>query len=124
MSKIIIGVDISKDRLDACRLPDQAARQFDNSKTGIRAWQKWAGKTVDRVIFEPSGPYHRTFEGACARAGLALVEVNPKNARRFAESIGVLAKTDRVDAARVDAGSWRAWVSLRPCNRAGWPMKA
>lgn len=45
------------------------------------------------------GPYHRLFESACARAGLALCKVNPKNARRFAEAIGVLAKTDRIDAA-------------------------
>lgn len=99
MTKTTIGVDISKDCLDAYRLPHQSAKQFDNTKTGIRAFRKWAGEDVDRIVFEPTGPYHRTFEGACAKAGFALLKVNPKNARRFAEGIGVLAKTDRVDAA-------------------------
>ena len=99
MTKTIIGVDISKDRFDAYRLPDRSAKPFDNTKTGIRAFLKWAGGDVDRVVFEPTGPYHRAFEGACAKAGLTLLKVNPKNARRFAEGIGVLAKTDRVDAA-------------------------
>lgn len=99
MSEIIIGVDISKDHFDAHRLPDRAARQFNNTKAGVRAFLAWAGADVGRVVFEPTGPCHRLFESACAKAGLALCKVNPKNARRFAEAIGVLAKTDRVDAA-------------------------
>ena len=31
--------------------------------------------------------------------GLPMVKVNPRQARRFAEAIGTLAKTDRIDAA-------------------------
>lgn len=98
MTEVIIGVDVSKDSLDAHRLPDQADRRFDNTKAGVRAFLVWAG-AAGRIVFEPTGPYHRLFESACAKAGLALCKVNPKNARRFAEAIGVLAKTDRVDAA-------------------------
>ena len=52
-----------------------------------------------RVIHEPTGPYHRTFERRLADAGFALVKVNPRQARRFAEATGKLAKTDRLDAA-------------------------
>lgn len=99
MTETIIGVDISKDRLDAHRLPDQAARQFKNTKAGVLAFMKWAGFGVERIVYEPTGPYHRMFESVCAKAGLTLLKVNPKNARRFAEAIGVLAKTDRADAA-------------------------
>jgi len=51
------------------------------------------------VVFEPTGPYHRAFEHALAKAGLPLVKVNPRQARRFAEATGKLAKTDRLDAA-------------------------
>ncbi len=43
MSEIIFGVDISKDHLDANRLPDQAARQFNNTKAGVRAFLAWVG---------------------------------------------------------------------------------
>jgi len=98
MSDITIGVDISKDVFDAHRLPDQAARQFKNTRAGARAFLNWAGSDIERIVYEPTGPYHRTFEGACAKAGARLCKVNPKNARRFAEATGTLAKTDRVDA--------------------------
>lgn len=93
-----IGVDISKDKFDAHRLPDSASKQFANSKTGHRAFIKWAGPAVERIVFEPTGPYHRAFEGACAKAGLPLCKVNPKQARRFAQALGTHAKTDAVDA--------------------------
>ncbi|WP_425332560.1 IS110 family transposase [Candidatus Rhodoblastus alkanivorans] len=53
---------------------------------------------VERVVFEPTGPYHRAFERALAQAGLPPVEVNPRQARRFAQATGKLAKTDRLDA--------------------------
>jgi transposase len=52
-----------------------------------------------RIVYEPTGPYHRAFERRLAAAGAALVKVNPRHARRFAEATGKLAKTDRLDAA-------------------------
>jgi transposase len=47
----------------------------------------------------PPDLIHRAFEHALAKAGLPLVKVNPRQARRFAEATGKLAKTDRLDAA-------------------------
>ena len=49
-----------------------------------------------RVVYEPTGPYHRGFERDLGRAGLPLAKVNPRAARRFAEAAGKLAQTDRV----------------------------
>jgi transposase len=57
------------------------------------------GFAVARVAFEPTGAYHHAFERRLAEAGLPLVKVNPRQARRFAEAIGHHAKTDAVDAA-------------------------
>jgi transposase len=54
---------------------------------------------VERVVFEPTGPYHRAFERVLGAADLPYAKVNPRQARRFAEAIGSLAKTDRLDAA-------------------------
>jgi transposase len=45
MTEHTIGIDISKTRLDAFRLGDQAARQFENSARGFRALIKWLGQT-------------------------------------------------------------------------------
>ncbi len=50
-------------------------------------------------MFEPTGPYHGAFERALGAARVPFVKVNPRQARRFAEATGKLAKTDRLDAA-------------------------
>jgi transposase len=95
-----IGVDISKDHFDAHRLSDGGSRRFVNDRSGHRAFVKWLAQTpVERVVFEPTGPYHRAFERALGVADVPYAKVNPRQARRFAEAIGSLAKTDRLDAA-------------------------
>jgi transposase len=94
-----IGVDISKDHFDAHRLSDGGSRRFVNDRSGHRAFVKWLAQTpVERVVFEPTGPYHRAFERALGVADVPYAKVNPRRARRFAEAIGTLAKTDRLDA--------------------------
>ena len=93
-----IGVDISKSHLDVFRLEDGAVRRFDNSAAGFVSLKKWLNKLpVARVVFEPTGPYHKAFEIALGER-LPLVKVNPLQARRFAEAHGTRAKTDAVDA--------------------------
>ncbi|RFC64683.1 MULTISPECIES: IS110 family transposase [Mesorhizobium] len=99
MTNDTIGVDISKDHLDAHRMSDSASRRFANDSVGHRAFIGWLGQPDARIVYEPTGPYHRAFEQRLAEAGLALVKVNPRQARRFAEATGTLAKTDRLDAA-------------------------
>jgi transposase len=100
MNNDTIGVDVSKDHLDAYRLADGAARRFANDKGGHKALIKWLAETpLNQVVFEPTGPYHRAVERALGIAGVPFVKVNPRQARRFAEAIGKLAKTDRLDAA-------------------------
>ena len=98
MTDHTIGVDISKSHLDAFRLEDGAAQRFENSAAGIRALITWLGKAaVARIVFEPTGPYHRSFETALS-GRFPLTKVNPLRARRFAEASGTRAKTDAVDA--------------------------
>jgi transposase len=100
MNDDTIGVDVSKDHLDAHRMTDGASRRFANDRVGHKAFLRWLlEKPTDRVVFEPTGPYHRAFEHALACANVPFVKVNPRQARRFAEAIGKLAKTDRLDAA-------------------------
>ena len=99
MTLSTIGIDISKETLDVHRMSDSASRRFSNDKAGHKALIVWIGGDAARVVFEPTGPYHRAFEHALAKAGLPLVKVNPRQARRFAEATGKLAKTDRLDAA-------------------------
>lgn len=114
MTEITIGVDISKDHLDAHRLPDGAESRFTNDKAGIKALVEWIGPAApDRIIYEPTGAYHRLFERQLGQAGLVLVKINPRQARRFAEALGKLAKTDRADAAMLA----RLGMALKPQAR-------
>jgi transposase len=98
MTQHTIGNDVSKETLDACHFANGKEHRFANCKAGFKALLAWLGQSSTRVIFEPTGPYHRAMEVALAAAGHAIVKVNPRQARRFAEAIGKLAKTDRLDA--------------------------
>jgi len=94
------GVDISKDWLDASISPNNESARFTNNVNGLKALRRWlAARRPARVVFEATGAYHRLFERTLAQAGFPLVKVNPRRARRFAEAIGKLAKTDAIDAA-------------------------
>jgi len=98
MNKDTIGIDISKDTLDAHRLSSGAAAQFANSAAGLRALHRWIGAQMpDLVVFEATGAYHADLERDFAGV-LPLVKVNPLQARRFAQARGTRVKTDAVDA--------------------------
>ena len=98
MTEHTIDIDISKAHLDVFDDMRQETRRFDNSISGFRALCKWLGHApVARMVYEPTGPYHRGFEEYFA-GKLPLVKVNPLQARRFAEACGTRAKTDALDA--------------------------
>jgi len=106
-----IGVDIAKDTLDAHRLSDGQRIQVSNDKSGHRELVRWIGKgEVSLVVFEATGAYHHQLEAMLAAADIPFAKVNPRQARRFAEATGRLAKTDRVDAAML-AKMARFWNS-------------
>jgi transposase len=95
-----VGVDISKLTLDVYLHPQATARQFPNTAAGIKTLLAWLGRMpLNRVVFEPTGAYHRTLERQLGNAAIPVVKVNPLQARRFAQAIGQRAKTDAVDAA-------------------------
>jgi transposase len=99
LMQITIGIDISKETLDAYRLPDNQHIQVANGRAGHKTLVRWIGKQNGSLaVFEATGAYHRNLEAALAANGTAFAKVNPRQARRFAEATGRLAKTDRVDA--------------------------
>jgi transposase len=124
MTDHTIGVDISKSHLDVFRLEDGAAQRFENAAAGFRALAKWLGKApVARIVFEPTGPYHKAFEAALAGT-FPLVKVNPLQARRFAEAHGTRAKTDAVDAQMLARmGAAFNLVPQAPCSKEARVLK-
>jgi transposase len=86
--------------LDAYWLSNREHWQFCNDEKGVNALALWAREAgVVRAVFESTGVYHRLVETGLAEHGISFARVNPRQARRFCEGAGQLAKTDRVDAA-------------------------
>lgn len=91
------GIDVSKQHLDVCCEDEQL--RVDNGASG---WDELIAKlrlkSAELVVLEASGGFERGVVGALQAAGFAVARVNPRQARDFAKSMGVLAKTDRIDA--------------------------
>jgi transposase len=91
------GVDVCKQHLDVCL--DTSEQRLVNDASG---WGELIAKLraaeVDLVVLEATGGYERGLVCALQGAGITVARVNPRQARDFAKSMGVLAKTDQVDA--------------------------
>ena len=95
------GIDVCKARLDVHVLAAEGERRLAvaNDPAGIdRLVAELARLGIRRVALEPTGRMHRAVWRALDAAGIAVLALNPRAARRVAEALGRLAKTDRVDA--------------------------
>ena len=100
MNRIICGVDVSKDWLDAHVRPGGAFARFANDATGLEELLVFCrGHRVELAVMEATGGYERLAFMWLWAKGLPCGIVNPRNVRRFAEAMGILEKTDRIDAA-------------------------
>lgn len=93
------GVDVSKDRLDYA-LPDARVAHVPNTAAGHEELLKLLRKIpAIRVVCEASGGYERAFVAALLAGGVEVCVVQPGRVRAFAHAEGLLAKTDKIDAA-------------------------
>ncbi len=100
MIKIICGVDVSKGWLDAHILPGAASGRFANDAGGVEELASFCRKqAVELVVMEASGGCERRPFAMLWAMELPCAIVNPRQMRRFAEAMGYLEKTDRIDAA-------------------------
>jgi transposase len=90
-----VGIDVSKERLDVCSLPDGGTFSVANDRAGIDELlaRLLEGVRPELVVLEATGKYERP-----AAVAVAVAVVNPRQARDFAKAAGRLAKTDRIDA--------------------------
>jgi transposase len=100
-SQVYAGIDVCKASLDLHVLDpggDGMSRRFANTPSGIRSLIARLGDNRCRVALEPTGRFHLAVWRALDGAGMEVVLLNPFRARRFAEAMGQLAKTDAIDA--------------------------
>lgn len=116
--QIFVGVDVAKDWLDTHH-PSRGATRIDNSPAAARAFAARCAKEGAWVIFEASGGYDHQLRDALEAAGVRFSRVNPRQARDFARAMGVIGKTDRVDARMLSELGVRLTPAPTPATAAG-----
>jgi transposase len=95
-------VDVSAEWLDACIRGSDARGRFANSGEGIEELAVFCRRhRVSLVVMEATGGYERLAFARLWAAGLACALANPRAVRQFAQAMGLLEKTDRIDAAAI-----------------------
>ncbi|MGH9809458.1 MAG: IS110 family transposase [Terriglobia bacterium] len=96
---VVVGIDVAKDKVDACIRSLSQRQTFPGTAEGRRALIRWVRKhKVGKAAMEASGGYERDWAKALREAGIEALIVDPKRVRNFARSAGRLAKNDPIDA--------------------------
>ena len=110
-----IGVDVSKHHLDWAIGGDGPVDRVANTPSGVRRLVGAIRKLdVELIVVESTGGYERPLTAALSEADQPVVLVNPWRVRRFGEGLGVLAKTDPLDARVLALYGERAQPERRP----------
>jgi len=96
---VVAGIDVAKDKVDACIRRFTVRQTFPNTAQGHRKLVAWLRKyQVGKAVMEASGGYEREWRDVLCKAGIEVRIVDPKRVRSFALSAGRLAKNDPIDA--------------------------
>lgn len=99
----ILGLDISKETIDAYLLDDrgESSKKISNNAKGFKQLKQWLtnrrAKDV-HVCMEATGSYYEDVAESFADTGYTVSVVNPAQIKSYAESLLSRAKTDAVDA--------------------------
>ena len=98
--KVYVGIDVSKDWLDVAVRSSGEEWQVAQDEDGLNSLVMRLTKLrPDLIVMEATGGCERLVATALGTAQLPVAVVNPRHVRDFARSQGILAKTDRLDAA-------------------------
>lgn len=97
---LYVGVDVSKEKLDLARADDlERVVNFPNSTAGIACIvELLAAQKPVVIVVESTGGLERPLLEALLEANLPVSLVHPGRVRYFAIGLGILAKTDPIDA--------------------------
>ena len=115
MDAIVVGIDVSKDRLDVHVAPAGEVLQDTNDAAGIARLIDRLGKLSPQlVVLEATGGYESLAAATLHAAGLPVAVVNPAQVRSFANALGKRAKTDPIDAAVLARFAIAAAIKPKP----------
>ena len=94
-----IGIDVSKENLDVASDDGALEARFPNDELGhAQLAERLRGLSPALVVMEATGNFQLELSVALAAAKLPMAVVNPRQVRDFAKALGMLAKTDAIDA--------------------------
>jgi transposase len=97
--QVMVGIDVSKAKLDVALLPSGEQFTVSNDRDGIaRLVERLRPSAPSRVVLEATGKLERLAVSELAAAGLPVAVVNPGQVRHYAKARGRRAKTDPIDA--------------------------
>jgi transposase len=97
---VVVGIDVSKDRLDVHVRPSDETFVVRRDGDGIAALvERLTPLKPAAIAVEATGGFEAVVAAGLAGAGLPVVVVNPAQVRAFANALGKRAKTDPIDAA-------------------------
>jgi transposase len=96
---IFAGIDVSKLKLDLAQTGIQQVVTFTNDSAGISQLVELLLKAPPKlIVVEATGGLERPLIQALLDADLPVHLANPRQVRYYALSLGILAKTDPIDA--------------------------
>lgn len=96
---LYVGIDVSKATLDVALGSEGEVIQVANDEDGIAALVARLSQSKPAlVVLEATGGYEGLVAAALAGRKLPVAVVNPRQVRDLAKALGILAKTDRIDA--------------------------
>ena len=99
MSELYIGIDISKSKLDVAFSQGHKPAVFSHTPEGLASLAPHLKALEPKlVVCEATGGYERELVEALEEAEIPVTVINPRQVRYFAKALGVLAKTDGLDA--------------------------
>jgi transposase len=97
---LFVGIDVAKDKLDLARSDGDPVLTVANDPRGIdQIVQSFAARGPTRVVVESTGGLERPLVDALLDADVPVALVNPGRVRHLAIGLGIIAKTDPIDAA-------------------------
>lgn len=98
--KLVVGVDVSKAKLDIAWGPKGPLETIENTDQQIAKLliKKIEDPAHTLVVMEASGGYESRLVDLLHESNLSLAVVNPRRVRDFAHGVGLDAKTDPIDA--------------------------
>ncbi len=93
---VVVGIDVAKDKVDACIRKFTLRQTFPNTAQGHRKLVAWLRKyQVGKAVMEASGGYEREWRNVLHNAGIEVRIVDPRRVRGFAQSAGRWRRTIR-----------------------------